>query len=177
MTDQLAFVDESMRTGRYLLACVVVGADNAGQMRRSLRKLLLTSERRLHIRKSDRAQRLRILSTLATWEIDARVYVCRHSKSVGEEEARRLDLERIVGDLQASGRATSLFIERRAGADHRDRTTIIRSRRRQPALEFQHLWPTDDPLHWLPDCLAWAVGAGGEWKNLIDPVVEVVEVG
>lgn len=177
MTDQLAFVDESMRPGRYLLACVVVDAADAGQVRRNLRKLLLSNERRLHIRKSDRAQRLRILGALATWELDARVYICRHSKSVGEEEARRLNLERIVTDLQASGHATTLFIERREGSDHRDRTTIIRSRRRRPTLEFQHLWPTDDPLLWLPDCLAWAVGTGGEWKQMIDPVVEVVEVG
>jgi hypothetical protein len=82
----------------------------------------------------------------------------------------------MVEDLQASGRATTVFIERREGGDHRDRTTIIRARRRRPLLEFHHLRPVDDPLLWLPDCVAWAVGAGGEWKRAIDDLVEVIAV-
>lgn len=54
MTEQFAFVDESLRSGRYLLGCVVVDVSAAGPMRRDVRKLLLANERRLHIRKSDR---------------------------------------------------------------------------------------------------------------------------
>ena len=176
MSEQFAFVDESLRPGRYLLGCVVVEASDAGPTRRDVRKLLLPNERRLHIRKSDRPQRLRILSTLAEWDLDARVYECRHRESVGAEKARQLGVERLVSDLQATGIDTTVYIERREGADDRDRSTIIRARRRRPPLDFHHLRPQDDPLLWLPDCIAWAVGAGGEWRRALGDNVTVVEV-
>lgn len=176
MTEQFAFVDESLRPGRYLLGCVVVEATAAGPMRRNVRKLLLPNERRLHIRKSDRPQRLRILGTIAEWEFDARVYECRHRESIGAEEARQLAVERLVHDVQAAGVDTTMFIERREGADDRDRATIIRARQRQPPLDFHHLRPPDDPLLWLPDCVAWAVGAGGEWSRALGGTVTVIEV-
>lgn len=177
MTEQFAFVDESLRSGRYLLGCVVVDVSAAGPMRRDVRKLLLANERRLHIRKSDRPQRLRILGTLARWDLDARIYECRHRDSVGSEEARQLGIERLIADLQATGKATTVYIERREGADDRDRATIIRVRRRRPPLEFHHLRPPDDPLLWLPDCIAWAVGAGGEWQQVLGGTVDVINVG
>lgn len=40
MTEQFAFVDESLRSGRYLLGCVIVEEIATGPMRRNLRKLL-----------------------------------------------------------------------------------------------------------------------------------------
>jgi hypothetical protein len=177
VTEQFAFVDESLRPGRYLLGCVIVEATVAGPMRRNVRKLLLPNERRLHIRKSDRPQRLRILSTVAGWNLDARVYECRHRETVGAEEARQLGVERLVRDLQATGIDTTVYIERREGADDRDRSTIIRARQRRPPLDFHHLRPPDDPLLWLPDCIAWAVGAGGEWSQGLGDSVTVIEVG
>lgn len=176
MTERFAFVDESLRPGRYLLGCVIVEASVAGPMRRQVRKLLLPNERRLHIRKSDRPQRLRILGTIAEWDFDARVYECRHRESVGAEEARQLAVERIVTDLQQAGADTTMYIERREGADEHDRSTIIRVRQRQPPLDFHHLRPTEDPLLWLPDCIAWAIGAGGEWSRALGDGVSVIEV-
>jgi hypothetical protein len=155
---------------------VIVEEIAAGPLRRNLRKLLLPNERRLHIRKSDRPQRLRILGTIAGWDFDARVYECHHRESVGTEAARQLGVERLVRDVQDTGVDTTMFIERREGADDRDRSTIIRARQRRPSLDFQHLRPTDDPLLWLPDAIAWAVGAGGEWRRALGSSVTVIEV-
>ena len=30
---------------------------------------------------------------------------------------------------------------------------------------------------WVPDCVAWAVGAGGEWRRRVEPWVTVRDVG
>lgn len=85
-------------------------------------------------------------------------------------------MARLIADLQATGKPTTAYIERREGADGRDRATIIRVRRRRPPLEFHHLRPPDDPLLGLPDCIAWAVGAGGEWQRALESQVDVIEV-
>lgn len=95
---------------------------------------------------------------------------------MGTEAARQLGVERLVRDVQDTGVDTTMFIERREGADDRDRSTIIRARQRRTSLDFQHLRPTDDPLLWLPDAIAWAVGAGGEWRRALGSSVTVIEV-
>lgn len=56
----------------------------------------------------------------------------------------------IVRDVQIDGPAATLHIERRDGLDHHDRDTIVRARRREPALNFEHLRPHGDPLLWVP---------------------------
>jgi hypothetical protein len=45
-------------------------------------------------------------------------------------------------------------------------------------LQYAHRGRRDEPLLCLPDAVAWAVGAGGLWRQLIDPVVgDVIETG
>lgn len=176
MTQRLAFVDESLRPGRYLLACVVVPFAQAGELRRSVNGLLMSGERRLHLQRESKRRRRQILEDIAGLDLDATVYVANHRDGRSAEVARTDCLEQIVVDLQAAGTDTQLFIERREGADHRDRSTIIARRARTPLLNFEHLDPHADPLLWLPDCLAWAVGARGDWAKRVANAVRVAEV-
>lgn len=136
MTQRLAFVDESLRPGRYLLACVVVPFADAGELRRSVNGLLMSGERRLHLQRESKRRRRQILEDIAGLDLDAAVYVAGHRDG-----------------RSAEGAVTQLFIERREGADHRDRATIIARRARTPLINFEHLDPHADPLLWLPD---WA---------------------
>jgi hypothetical protein len=177
VTSQLAFVDESLRPGRYLLGCVAVSAADAGALRRSVRSLLLAGERRLHLQRESKRRRRQILDALTELDLDAAVYVCRMQLERTAEEARSACLARIVDDLQSTDRTCELLIERREGADHRDRATILAQRRPMPVLNFEHLEPHVDPLLWLPDCFARAVGAGGEWSDRVRGTVRSRNVG
>jgi hypothetical protein len=42
---------------------------------------------------------------------------------------------------------------------------------------FDHRPSRGEPLLWAADAVAWAVGAGGDWKRRIDPVVTVADIG
>ena len=50
MTSRLVFIDESIRSDRYLLCSVTVDGAEAGQLRREVRGLLLGGQRRLHFK-------------------------------------------------------------------------------------------------------------------------------
>ena len=93
------------------------------------------------------------------------------------EHARAECLALIIEHAQADDRGATLYIERRDGLDHRDRETIVRARRREPALNFEHLRPHGDPLLWIPDAFAWAVGARGEWLDRVRDAVTIRDLG
>ncbi|MGH3926485.1 MAG: hypothetical protein ACRDTT_27090 [Pseudonocardiaceae bacterium] len=46
-----------------------------------------------------------------------------------------------------------------------------------PELAYEHLRPYEDPALATADAIAWYIGAGGEWRWRIMPVIEeVIEV-
>ena len=177
MSDRSACVDESLRPGRYLLGCVVVDAPIAGTLRREVRKLLLPGQRKIHFQDEGSRRRRQLLTQATAMELDVTVYVCVHAMGRGAEEARAECLAALVRELQTTDRSTDLFIESRDGGNDIDRATIIAARRRDPLLNFEHLLPAADPLLWLPDVFAWAVGAGGDWRRRAAPPARVIEVG
>lgn len=179
MSDLHAYVDESVRPGRYLLCVVVVDPAHAGQLRRRTRHLLLSGQTRLHFKKESSRRRRALLAALADFEVEATVYSCSSRIGRDQDLARALCLERAIADLQDRGLTVDLFIESRDGLDDNDRLTIRRARRREPTLSFEHLLPNDDPLLWLPDCFAWPVGARGDWLRRVRPLLSggIVEVG
>ena len=46
-------------------------------------------------------------------------------------------------------------------------------------VDIEHLAPDEDPLLWLPDCFAWPVGAGGDWRRRVEPILTggIVKLG
>lgn len=177
MTDLLAYVDESARPGRYLLAAVIVDRHAAGRLRRQVRKMLLPGQRRIHFKTEGVRRRRELIESLGGLDVEAIVFSCRLSNEVRAEDARAACLAALVRDLQARCCESEVYIESREQLDARDGDTIRRSRQAEPLLSFQHLLPDHDPLLWLPDSFAWSVGAGGDWLRRIGPLVTVIEVG
>ncbi|HEX9856702.1 MAG TPA: hypothetical protein VGC47_15430 [Acidimicrobiia bacterium] len=75
------------------------------------------------------------------------------------------------------------MIEAREGQDERDRAAIYRALGSDPnpPLTYSHHTPTNEPLLWVPDAVAWAWGRGGSWRRWIQDLgmvrsVEVVGV-
>ena len=170
------FIDESLRSDRYLLCGVMVEAARAGQLRREVRGLLLPGQRRLHFKLEGKRRRRVLLDQLATLDVEVVVLQCRVTRSRSAEEARAECLTRLVALAQSSAEAATLYIERRNGLDAHDRAAIVRARSPEPPLNFEHLRPHSDPLLWLPDAFAWAVGARGEWLGRVRDAVTINEL-
>jgi hypothetical protein len=61
----------------------------------------------------------------------------------------------------------------------RDRATIaaaLRQRGRLTPLTYDHRPSDTDPALWAADAVCWAVGAGGHWRQRIDPVLTVQHI-
>jgi len=111
VTDLLAFVDESVRPGRYLLGAVIVATDEAGRLRRAVRKLLLPGQRKLHFKTEGRRRRRELLDALGQLDVEAIVYSCRLSNDVGAEVARSRCVAALVRELQSRRCESELLIE------------------------------------------------------------------
>lgn len=169
-----AIDDESRRRATYLLVCVVVDDSDIAATRRWMRQLLLPGQRRLHfVNESDR-QRRRLLAEFTRLPIRAAAARVQMG-SGGEAEARR----RALGYL-ASGqrpRLRRLVIESRAGRDQEDRRTLhgaLRDQQLDSLVTYEHRRPSEEPLLWLPDGIAWAIGAGGNWARQLDALDLIV---
>jgi hypothetical protein len=148
-----AFVDESIRGQRYLMACVLVQARDLPKMRADMSELAGTKSSRVHFNAELDSRRQTLLQTFAELPIESFVVTCQRRHGVTEFEARSRCLASIVATLQLRS-VDRLVIEN----DVDDERTI--HRQREPRLVFEHRRGTDEPLLWIPDGVAWAVGAG-----------------
>ena len=44
----------------------------------------------------------------------------------------------------------------------------------RPGQRRIHLSPYEEPLLWVSDAVAWAVGAGGDWRRRVEPMIDEV---
>jgi hypothetical protein len=165
------FVDESHRDA-YLMCAARVDPQSLDGLRRLMRSFALRGQRRLHFVKERPGRKREILDVLARENFTARIYLCRGPAKI----ARILCLEQLVIDLEEP-RASRLVIEPVESLRAQDTEVIDRIARRHPGLEgltHCHLSPGNEPLLWLPDAVAWAYGAGGEWRRRIEQVIDKV---
>lgn len=165
------FADESIRRDRYMMCVAVIRPDQLGSMRRAVRGLCLPGQRNLHMREESDRRKRSIISCLCDLGVRCRVYVGRGR----ERDARALCVSKLMEDLAAEG-LVRLVLETRHGRDVEDRNTIFPIVRKLGLnqLRYEHLRPSEEPLLWIPDAVAWAYGAGGDWTRRVAPVVEKV---
>jgi hypothetical protein len=163
-----AFVDESIRGQRYLLGCVLVEARSLASTRLELNGLT-EARRRIHFHSESPKRRREILAAIAEMPVSTVVFIAKSKQGVREGDARAACLADLVRTLQVSG-VQRLVIESRQD-DRADVAVIERARTREPRLVFEHRRPSDDPMLWIADAVTWAVGAGREWRDLIEPVL------
>ena len=166
---RLIYLDVSKRANRYLIASTTVDAAGAIEVRRELGRLVLPGQRRLHFKSESDRRRRELLDAIAGLSCVVRVYSVRR---LAEPDARTLALSAVVRDVQAAGGDSTVYIERVEGLESLDQATISRTRSRQPSLTWHHLSPSEDPVLWVSDAVAWAVGAGGPWRDRVDAVLD-----
>lgn len=163
-----AFVDESIRGQRYLMACVLIEARDLPQVRQAAERLVLTGGR-LHFHDESAQRRRELLAAFASLPVSAFVVVCHRRHGVRESAARTLCVGEVVRQLQTAG-VSRLVLESRHD-DRADQRTIGQVRTAQPPLVYEHRVASDEPLLWIADGLAWAFGAGGVWRELAGPIL------
>lgn len=168
---RLIYLDESKRGNRYLVASTTVDAAGAIEVRRALGRLVLPGQRRLHFKSESDRRRRELLVAITGLSCAVRVYSVRQ---LAEPDARSLALSAVVRDAQATGSDSTAYIERVEGLESLDQATITRARARRPSMTWHHLSPSEDPVLWVSDAVAWAVGAGGHWRERVDTLLDDV---
>ena len=161
----IAHVDESSRriadSRIYLMAASISPVGSLAAMRAELRALLLRGQGRLHWRDESESRRTAITSVIARMEVWSLVVVTAPVTAGKQERARRICIETLHPTLERLG-VTSIVQERRTPAlDQRDVVMVeaLRGQRlltRAVRVDFAH--PTDEPMLWVPDAVAGAVG-------------------
>ena len=169
-----AFVDESIRGQRYLMAYVLVEAQHLAGARHAVRELAPPGGR-LHFHQELNSVRREVLETVARLPVQIALVTCQRRHGITEFMAREHCLTEIVRDLQSRS-VPRLTIESRQH-DLDDQRTVVRTRLAEPSLVFDHRLGPTEPMLWIADAAAWALGAGPLWAGLIDAVIDrVVEL-
>jgi hypothetical protein len=172
-----AFVDESIRPGRYLLTLVLVPSHAIAPITRQVRDLFPRGNRRTHLSAESKARRRELLKAYGCVATDVRVFVAAYAGG-DDHMARNACLVAAVAQ-STQWRVAMLVLDSRG--PHRDaldrRCLAAALRGTTTRLQYTHRGSRDEPLLCLPDAIGWAVGAGGMWRRIVDPVVtEVIDV-
>lgn len=181
-----AFVDESSRSCRYLLASAVVMPSDLSAIRTCLRGMLLPGAREIHFRKERDVRRRAVADVVARLPIRSTIYSCESERA--GEAARQACLARLTEDLLTADAHRVVLDSRNTrdgnDQDRYDRDTIRRVLGKRPSetlLVYEHMASTSEELLWLPDVVAWCWGSGGRWRkrieNIVDAEVLVVSKG
>lgn len=164
-----AFVDESRRGSRYIVCAAIVQPRELAGVRRALRSELLTGQNRLHFNTEKPSRRRKLLSIMATLPVTTMVFESKRKEPV----ARRWAIARLLHLNETGGQR--LVIEARSSAmnvEERQRITVALARGKGPAsLTYEHMHAREEPILWVPDAVAWAYGAGGDWGSRVAPAV------
>jgi hypothetical protein len=166
-----AFVDESRRNDRYLLAVAIIDPGDLRKLRKLVRGLLLPGQKEVHFKKEKPDRRKIIVSRLAA--CGPLVHIYRRGCADGEEIARQECLIALVVDLTEL-KATRLVLDSREVRDRHDLQTIkavLGKHSKWSSFVYEHRVGTQESLLWIADVVGWCYGAGGEWRRRIMPLV------
>ena len=164
-----AFVDESRRE-RYLICAAIVAPDHLRTARAKLRGMLLPGQRSLHFGHENSQRRRSLLASVSELPVYVHVYISGQKERV----ARRLSIAALLSDLIVLDARRLVIEHREPSQDRTEMSQITEAVRRGAApesLEFEHLGRHQEPLLWVPDAVAWAYGAGGDWRRRVDGLV------
>lgn len=172
------FVDESVRRdGLYRLTAVAVPATALTSVSRAVRLRTPEGATRMHFSSESDKRRRATLRSFAELPLEAVAIVGPYPVRSNEQTARNACISALVS--LAVGRVASLtFDTRGADRDKADRLAIRRELARFPDSEilYGHRGSRDEVLLSLPDCVGWAVGAGGRWMLMVEGFTKVLDL-
>ncbi|WP_141006616.1 hypothetical protein [Nocardioides humi] len=169
-----AWVDESVHSGpgvqrpSYLLAATMTASETCPSVREALRGLLLPSARRLHWRDESDRRQIEIATAIAAQDLLHTVVIGIPVDSRRQERARRLCMERLLIELAGLGVQRIWLETRTESLNAKDLAMVaaVRGKRLLPGDTFvDFARPLDEPMLWVPDAVAGAVGAKRKGRN------------
>ena len=135
----------------------------------------MVAHRRIHFHGESGERRRELLTAFTALPVWVTVVWCGRRHGVTEFTAREQCLTRLV-ELAQQGKVSRLVIESRQD-DRDDVRTVLRARAPRPPMVFEHRPGRDEPMLWVADGVTWAVGAGGAWRSLVEPVLrDIVQI-
>ena len=138
--------------------------------------MLLQGQRSLHFAQESPQRRRSLLTRISKLPLRVLVY----ESTEREPTARRLAIDALLQDLIPLKGSRLIIEHREFSQDRRERSQIAAAVHKQAApkdLEYKHLSRYEEPILWVADAVAWAHGAGRDWRlrveGLIDRVVDV----
>jgi len=162
-----AYVDESEpdprsgSAGVYLLAAALIEDIEEGAAREVVAGLRLPGQKKLHWHDEDDKRRAVVAETISRLPA-LHLLIVRVDQPASSERRRRLCLARLLPEIYTSG-VVDVFLESRERKQNvRDVQLLNGLRSRHlvgPELRIHHRPGPTDPLLWIPDVVAGAVGA------------------
>lgn len=184
-----AWIDESLRItdddqGTYILAAVVCDPSCCAPVRQDLSSLLLRGQQRLHWHDESEERRDKMAVKVASVDMAAIVVVGMPVVKAKQERARRLCMEALLPRLDALGVKQVWLESRTSSLNRRDEQMVLALRGKKlitRGLRVEAAYPLEEPMLWLPDIVAGAVGAdrGGtrRWLDAMRQLVTQIEIG
>jgi len=171
-----AFIDESARSGKYLLTAAVVPTMRLQEVTKVIQALVLKGNQRVNLSDESNTRRTQILRAYVALDVPARVAVTAHAGG-DDKPARDRCLRALLAGFAELKVQVVLLDTRDEHRNTEDRRVIARAVREgaAPELQYDHRRSRSEPLLSLPDAFGWAHGAGGTWRTLVASVVTVIE--
>jgi hypothetical protein len=176
-------VDLAQDKGTYILASAVCNPTGCDPIRHALRALLQGKQRRLHWRDEDGPRRTKIAAVISTIDMAAVVVVGVPMAKRQQERARRICMETLMPTLEQLG-VSQVFLEARTQTlirrDREQVANLVGKKLITSALRVGVARPMEEPMLWVPDAVAGAVGAdrlgNPEWLDTIRNSVTEIDV-
>jgi hypothetical protein len=169
-----AFVDESIRPNHYVIAAALVEPAHLSRLHRAMYQLRLPGQRALHFTKENPDRKRLLADAVARLPVELHLYL--HTGAGCDESVRQRCLTSLGSDL-LDRQVSRLAINSRASQDTHDARTLrslLGPRPRATELMYDHV-DRREPLLWIADIAAWCHGAGGDWRERVEPIT-VAEV-
>ncbi|WP_395638780.1 DUF3800 domain-containing protein [Pseudolysinimonas sp.] len=162
-----AYVDESIRGRDYILCGVIVPEQEVTRTRQSIKSQLRGRQTRLHMAKESAETKGRLIAHVADLSMISAVIVIRTSRE-SDRVSRDGCLAALTDHLVSQG-LRRMVIES-CDQDKQDRQIIgdvLARTKNLDRVNVVHHRPSDEPLLWLADIVAWAHGGSSAWRSKI----------
>lgn len=183
-----AYIDESMRqrrdgSGLYVLAAAVIANEDLAKVREIVQSLGRRT-RRFHWREEEPADRRKAAAVVGDLDVAHLVVVGVGLDNTRQERGRRQCLSRLLWELDGMGVSQVWLDARRPAQNAKDIefVNVLRARREvSKTLRVNFARGVEEPLVWLPDIVAGAVGAArgdGDQQYLtpLEPMLTVYTI-
>ncbi|MDQ7905908.1 hypothetical protein RB614_15430 [Phytohabitans sp. ZYX-F-186] len=165
------YADESIRGASFILALALIPSQARADVDRTVRSLRLPRQRRIHMVDERDSRRREVISTIVGLSV-VRGLVYTAPRPVSR--ARPTCLSTLADDALRMGVGRLVLDRGEENQNRRDRTTLQATLTKSD-VRYLHAPSWEHPGLQIADIIAWAYGAGGDWRRRISPVVDGVQ--